>query len=134
LNGDRLNDLVFDCSRLNPPAECRETGLWHQGEFLCWPDPDSVAHRTDGLGLYLHDRILPLDSIVDQGKRASPPVPRSQAMNKNQVKGRVNEIKGKIKETAGKLTGDKTTEYKGKVEKHAGKIEAGYGDVRNDHE
>jgi uncharacterized protein YjbJ (UPF0337 family) len=54
------------------------------------------------------------------------------AMNKDQVKGRVEEAKGKVKQVAGKMTGNQTLEIKGKIQKAAGKAQAGFGDLKNE--
>lgn len=54
-----------------------------------------------------------------------------RAMNKDQVKGRVNEAVGKAKEVAGKATGSTSTELKGTAQKVAGKTQAAYGDAKD---
>jgi uncharacterized protein YjbJ (UPF0337 family) len=56
---------------------------------------------------------------------------REKAMNKDQVKGRVNEAAGKVKEVAGKATGSASTEVKGTAQKVAGKTQAAYGDAKD---
>jgi uncharacterized protein YjbJ (UPF0337 family) len=63
-------------------------------------------------------------------KFGHPSFSRSNVMNKDQVKGRVEEAKGKVKETVGKATGSETTQVKGKVEQVAGKTRAAYGDAK----
>jgi uncharacterized protein YjbJ (UPF0337 family) len=52
------------------------------------------------------------------------------AMNKDQVKGRIEKAKGKVKEVAGKMVGDKDLERKGKMQHIKGKVQAGYGDTK----
>lgn len=52
------------------------------------------------------------------------------AMNKDQVKGRVDEAVGKVKEAVGKATGSTSTEVKGTAQKVAGKTQAAYGDAK----
>jgi uncharacterized protein YjbJ (UPF0337 family) len=59
-----------------------------------------------------------------------PSFSRSNVMNKDQVKGRVEETKGKVKEAVGKATGSETTQVKGKVEQVVGKTRAAYGDAK----
>lgn len=54
------------------------------------------------------------------------------AMNKDQVKGRIDEAKGKVKEVAGKVAGNKELELKGKIQNTGGKIQAGFGDMKKD--
>ncbi|EFF75167.1 CsbD family protein [Achromobacter piechaudii] len=54
-----------------------------------------------------------------------------RAMNKDQVKGRVEEAVGKVKEVAGKATGSTSTEVKGTAQKVAGKTQAAYGDAKD---
>ncbi|EPX94922.1 hypothetical protein C404_26815 [Ralstonia sp. AU12-08] len=55
---------------------------------------------------------------------------RSIAMNKDQVKGRVEDAKGKVTEAVGKATGKDATAAKGKIEQIAGKARAAYGDAK----
>jgi uncharacterized protein YjbJ (UPF0337 family) len=57
---------------------------------------------------------------------------RESAVNKDQVKGRIEEATGKVKEVAGKVTGDKELEQEGKVQNIGGKVQAGYGDLKED--
>jgi uncharacterized protein YjbJ (UPF0337 family) len=57
---------------------------------------------------------------------------QESAMNKDQVKGRIEEATGKVKEVAGKVTGDKALEQEGKVQNIGGKVQAGYGDLKED--
>jgi uncharacterized protein YjbJ (UPF0337 family) len=52
------------------------------------------------------------------------------AMNKDQVKGRVEEAKGAVKEAAGRMTGKPELEDRGTLEKVAGKAQKTYGDVK----
>jgi uncharacterized protein YjbJ (UPF0337 family) len=52
------------------------------------------------------------------------------AMNKDQIKGRVEEAKGAIKETAGRVTGNPDLKDRGTLEKAAGKVQKSYGDVK----
>ena len=42
---------------------------------------------------------------------------RNTAMNKDQVKGRVEQAKGAVKETTGKAVGDRNLQAEGKVDK-----------------
>jgi uncharacterized protein YjbJ (UPF0337 family) len=57
---------------------------------------------------------------------------QESAMNKDQVKGRIEEATGKVKEVTGKVTGDKDLEQEGKVQNIGGKVQAGYGDLKED--
>jgi uncharacterized protein YjbJ (UPF0337 family) len=59
-----------------------------------------------------------------------PSFSRSDVMNKDQVKGRIEEAKGKVKEAVGKATGNETTKAKGRVEQVVGKTRASYGDAK----
>jgi uncharacterized protein YjbJ (UPF0337 family) len=52
------------------------------------------------------------------------------AMNKDQVKGRVEEAKGAIKEATGRVTGNANMQDRGTLEKAAGKVQKNYGDVK----
>jgi uncharacterized protein YjbJ (UPF0337 family) len=57
---------------------------------------------------------------------------QESAMNKDQVKGRIEEATGTVKEVTGKVTGDKDLEQEGKVQSIGGKVQAGYGDLKED--
>jgi uncharacterized protein YjbJ (UPF0337 family) len=57
---------------------------------------------------------------------------KEQAMNKGQVKGRVEQATGKIKEVAGKATGDSELESEGRVDKNVGKVRSTASDVKED--
>ena len=59
-------------------------------------------------------------------------VTKGIAMNKDQVKGRVEEVKGKVKEVAGDLVGNKSLEVEGLIQKTTGKIQAGLGDAKSE--
>jgi uncharacterized protein YjbJ (UPF0337 family) len=54
------------------------------------------------------------------------------AMNHDQIKGRVEEVKGNVKQAAGKAKDDKGLQVKGKFEKVGGKVQASYGDAKED--
>ena len=55
-----------------------------------------------------------------------------QAMNKDQVKGRIKETEGKIKAAAGKLVGNKYLEAKGIMQQTEGEMQTKYGDLKSD--
>jgi len=57
---------------------------------------------------------------------------KESAMNRDQVKGRVNEVKGKVKEATGKVLGNKELELKGKVQNATGNVQAAVGDLKSD--
>jgi uncharacterized protein YjbJ (UPF0337 family) len=57
---------------------------------------------------------------------------RGAAMNKDQIKGRVEEAAGSIKEAAGRVTGKPDLEDRGTVQKAAGKVQKTYGDAKED--
>jgi len=52
------------------------------------------------------------------------------AMNKDQVAGRVEDAKGKIKEAAGKVTGSEKLKSEGLADQAAGKVQSSYGDAK----
>jgi uncharacterized protein YjbJ (UPF0337 family) len=52
------------------------------------------------------------------------------AVNRDQVKGRVNAAQGTIKQAVGKLVGNQKLETKGRVQKVAGKTQAKFGDIK----
>jgi uncharacterized protein YjbJ (UPF0337 family) len=54
------------------------------------------------------------------------------AMNKQQVKGRVEEAVGKVKEVTGRATDDKSLQAKGLAEQVGGKARATAGDIAED--
>jgi len=54
------------------------------------------------------------------------------AMNHDQIKGRVEEVKGGVKHAVGKATDDKGLKVKGKLEQAGGKVQASYGDAKED--
>ena len=53
-----------------------------------------------------------------------------QAMNKDQVKGRMQEAKGSVKENAGKATGNPNLRDEGTADKAAGKVQSTVGDAK----
>jgi uncharacterized protein YjbJ (UPF0337 family) len=55
---------------------------------------------------------------------------QGNAMNKDQVQGRVEEAKGAIKQATGHVTGKPDLEDRGTMEKAAGKVQKTYGDVK----
>lgn len=59
-------------------------------------------------------------------------VKKELAMNRDQVKGRVDQAVGKVKEETGDLLDDKSMELEGKVDKNIGKAQAEAGDARED--
>jgi uncharacterized protein YjbJ (UPF0337 family) len=101
--------------------------------------------KTGSCGARRRDAaILPIPAAARLGTRlavrgqvlaTAPPtinaMKSERAMNKDQVKGRVNEAVGKAKEVAGKATGSTSTELKGTAQKVAGKTQAAYGDAKD---
>jgi uncharacterized protein YjbJ (UPF0337 family) len=57
---------------------------------------------------------------------------KGTAMNKDQVKGRVEQAKGAVKEGTGKMVGNKKLQTEGQIDKASGKAQATYGDVKED--
>lgn len=54
------------------------------------------------------------------------------AMNRDQIKGRMKDIGGKIQEKAGKVTGNRTEQAKGLVNQGVGKVQKTVGDAANE--
>jgi uncharacterized protein YjbJ (UPF0337 family) len=54
------------------------------------------------------------------------------AMNKDQVKGRIEKAKGKVRELAGMIAGNRTLEREGRIGKTLGSVQARYGDLKED--
>jgi uncharacterized protein YjbJ (UPF0337 family) len=54
----------------------------------------------------------------------------NEAMNKDQVEGRIDQVKGAIKETTGKAVGNDKLEAEGKANKVVGKVQANVGDAK----
>ena len=52
------------------------------------------------------------------------------AMNKDQVKGRVDQSIGKVKEVTGKAVGNEKMQAKGLAEQAKGKVQSTYGDAK----
>lgn len=54
------------------------------------------------------------------------------AMNRDQIKGRMKDMGGKIQEKAGKVTGNRSQQAKGLVNQGVGKVQKTVGDAANE--
>jgi uncharacterized protein YjbJ (UPF0337 family) len=82
---------------------------------------------------YASTAVVNLEREIDQantGRVDQPTGTSGVAMNKDQVKGRVEEAKGAIKETTGRITGNPDMQDRGTLEKAAGKVQKNYGDMK----
>ena len=57
---------------------------------------------------------------------------KETAMNKDQLKGRIEKAKGKLTEVAGIVTDNRALEEKGRIGKTLGSVRARYGDLKED--
>ncbi len=78
------------------------------------------------------DRGFLAERIFVAPGHTETPHSMEDAMNRDQIKGRMKDVGGKIQEKAGKATGNRSQQAKGLLNQGVGKVQKTVGDAANE--